>query len=100
MKITTEIIEDKLFALSVQYEEVKADFDKAEQAYTLKRAELMMSNDVIGFANQTQRDSATELALSQTEEYKKYQELKPKMDINNQLTRIWMTIARIHQWGS
>lgn len=100
-KITTELIEDKLFDLYQEYGKIKEDFDNAERAYILLKAQTYMTQEVSGLGTQVLRDSQCEVIVQQTEVGKTYLELKTKMDMINKGIFLWTNIAKVHtSWNN
>ena len=86
-------IEDKLIKLSENYGGLLPAFHKAELVYTLKRAEIMMSQSITGLASQAMRDAECERLMSETKEWEEYNKLWPEMNVLNTQIRIWTQLG-------
>ena len=98
--IKQTLIEDKLIKLSEDYGEILPKFILAEQNYLLKRAEIMMSQEVVAFSSQPLRDSKVEYLMFGTPEYVEYMKLLPEKMIIDKQIQIWTKLAQIITFGN
>lgn len=85
-------INDKLYKLMEDFNQLYPQFYLAELAYTQKKAELMLGT--VGLGTQQLRDSEVLKMLSQTKEYKQYHKLYPEYQVIQTQLAVYKQISR------
>lgn len=95
MRPSLKEVANRLMDLSEKFGQLVPEFYVAELEYVNKRADTMLSQQVMGLGSQPLREAECEKIMNQTKEYETYHKLKPEIDVVNKQLWIYMELSKL-----